>query len=57
MDVGAGGSWKLDNFYGRHICIVPNMAFVYTLDSGVEGGANKWGEWLEQQLKVNKRGR
>ena len=24
MDRGSGGSWKLDNFNGRHMCIVPN---------------------------------
>ena len=25
MDKEGGGSWKLDNFHGRHICIVPNL--------------------------------
>ena len=22
---GGGGSWKLDNFHGRHMCIIPNI--------------------------------
>ena len=25
MDKGGGGSWKLDNFHGRHMCITPEL--------------------------------
>ena len=24
MDKTGGGSWKLDNFHGCHMCIIPN---------------------------------
>ena len=26
MDKGGGGSWKLDNFHGRHMCIIPKVS-------------------------------
>ena len=25
LDVDGGGFWKLDNFDGRHTCIIPNL--------------------------------
>ena len=25
---GSWGSWKLDNFHGRHMCIIPRINFV-----------------------------
>ena len=36
MDKGGGGSWKLDNFHGRYICIVPNtMQYLHFLKNNI----------------------
>ena len=41
IDMGGGGSGKLDNFHGRHMCIIPYQKVSKPIDSLID---HKWSE-------------